>query len=97
MRPKSTVLECCRASFDRGGLLRLQRCRKSPASWPEACCAWPRRSLLGRITSTSPSAAPSADHVVGASMDMDVQLSTRTSTTPTVRHSHRAMLPYFLH
>jgi uncharacterized membrane protein YgcG len=52
--------------------------------------------LLGRITSTSPSAAPSADHVVGASMDMDVQLSTRTSTTPKVRHSHRAMLTYFI-
>ena len=73
-RPKSLRIECCRASFDRGGHLRLPRCRKSPASWPEACCAWPRRSLLGRITSTSPSAAPSADHAVGASMDMDVQI-----------------------
>ena len=32
-----------------------------------------------------------------ASMDMDEQLSTRTSTTPKVRHSHHVMLPYFLY
>ena len=92
--PKSTEHKSGAASFDRGGHVRQPRGRKAPAGWPEARCASPSRSSLGRITYITVGVTSTCRLVDNSPQALVSTQTSTTPTTPTVRRLHCATLPY---